>query len=119
MPADRPWYTVTVRQRIELAGLDLLHHYPRYLGRKPEPVENASGHVEAPLGTRVEVRLRLKSPAPGARLILQDGTALPMAAEDGGRAYTAGFQVVADSAYRIELTDRSAVRTLHIVGVNQ
>ena len=109
-PADRPYYTVTVLQRIKVEGLDLHYTFPDYLDEDDEDVTNAGGPIEAPLGTSVEATLRLSAPVPRARLVLRDGKTIPMQTTNGGRRFSGRLDVVGDGAYRIVLADSSGRR---------
>ena len=106
-PSDRPYYKVTVLQRVRVEGLDLHYRFPKYLDRDGAIVTNAAGPVEAPLGTTVKATVRLSAPVPAARLILRSGRTIPMAPADGAGGFSAEFDVTADGGYRIVLADRT------------
>ena len=105
-PADRPYYTVTVHQPVEVERFDLHYTYPRYIARKERVVTNAGGYIEAPLGTAVTATLGLSAPVPGAKLVMRDGKSLPMRG-DGGKTFSGTIDVAGDGAYRIVLADKS------------
>ncbi len=105
-PAEKDHYTITVLQRLDVKGLDLLHVYPAYLNRQDHLEANARGPIEAPEGTKVKVTLHLSAPAPRARLEMRSGIKQPMSADGSSCAGT--LDVSADDAYRIVLLDRQA-----------
>jgi len=107
-PADKPFYTVTVLRRAEIEGLDLAYVYPSYTGRPPRKVVNAAGPIEAPVGTQVQVTLRLGSDVPSAVLETRGGDRLPMRPD--AKFYTATLQITDDDAYRIVLADKAGRR---------
>ena len=110
-PADRPYYTVTVLQRVELEGLDLRYTYPQYTKMPAETKANAGGPIEAPLGSSVAVTLRLSAAAPAAWLQTQkDKSQVPMRAEKGGRVFVGSLAITGDDAYRLILTDARGQR---------
>ena len=108
-PADKPWYTVTVVQRVEVKGLDLDHTFPAYTGRKPEHLADSDGHIEAPLGTRTRVTLRLGRPVPRLRLHLGSRSPLDMTPLGDGAAFAATVPVLRDGSYRIALANAAGI----------
>jgi len=129
-PTDKPYYTVTVINRIEIEGLDLRYDYPPYTGLESKTVPNADGAIEAPVGSLATVTLRLRSAAPGVALAMQDAgdwsQAAPLGETAAGPApsvpngperlmdasadkktFTIRLRVVKDGAYRLLLKDPS------------
>ncbi|OPX21963.1 MAG: hypothetical protein B1H04_05750, partial [Planctomycetales bacterium 4484_123] len=104
-PAEKPYYTVSVLQRVEVEGLDLAYSYPAYTGLAEKEVLNAAGPIEAPLGTMVRVRLRLSAPVPGAVLETRSGRRLKMRPDSAGKSYATVLHVTCEDAYRVVLTD--------------
>ncbi len=107
-PADKPYYTITVIQHVEVEGLDLAYTFPQYTNRKAEAVTNAAGPVEAPLGTMVKVTLRLKKDGPTALTAVlrkRSGESVSMRPGPEGNTFAAVFQVTEDDAYRIVLAE--------------
>ncbi len=107
-PIDKPFYTITVIQHVEVEGLDLAYTFPRYVNRKAETVANAAGPIKAPIGTTVEVTLRLKRNSPTALksvLRKRSGKSVPMLAYEEGGTFSAMLRVTGEDAYRIVLTD--------------
>ncbi len=107
-PIDKPFYTITVIQHVEIEGLDLVYTFPRYINRKAETVANAAGPIKAPTGTGVEVTLRLQRNSPTALksvLRRRSGKSVPMLQGPDGDTFTATLRVTGEDAYRIVLTD--------------
>ncbi|KKK91067.1 hypothetical protein LCGC14_2716690, partial [marine sediment metagenome] len=109
-PADRPYYTVTVLQRVDVEGLDLLYRFPKYTNKPDENVVNADGPIEAPVGTTVKATLRLSAPVPAVVLVTRSDRKIAMRADSDGKAYTGILHVTGDDAYRIVLTDSAGRR---------
>ncbi|MHC4985453.1 MAG: hypothetical protein ACYTFO_04780, partial [Planctomycetota bacterium] len=104
-PADRPYYTVTVLDRPQLAGLTILTNYPDYTLLPPATDAEADGPIEAPHGSRVTVTVDLTAPAASATLIRRQAGAMEMTRGDSGRRFSAEIAVDADDAYHIEIAD--------------
>jgi len=110
-PAAKPYYALTVVERVPVEGLDVTYTFPRYLKRRERTVVNAAGPIEAPMGTRAKVQVRLGSPVPGAVLEMRGGRRAPMRRGEDGRSFTGELRVLSEGGYRILLTD-AAGRTL-------
>lgn len=106
-PADKPWYTVNVLQRVEVQGLDLRYDYPAYTRLPGETKAGSDGKIVAPMGSRTTVVLRLAAPVPSAVLELKDASSRAMSTTDSGMSFSATLPVQADGAYRIVLQDAS------------
>ena len=117
-PAEKPYYEVTVLQRVEVEGLDLLYTYPAYTGMEASSVVNAAGPIEAPVGTVVTATLRLSAPMPGLGrssqvavvLRTRSGAKLAMRPDSSAKAFSAVLKVTAADAYHILLTDKAGRR---------
>ncbi|MHC4717561.1 MAG: hypothetical protein ACYS5V_11365, partial [Planctomycetota bacterium] len=117
-PPDRPWYTVTVFQKVKIEGLDLAYRFPVYIGRSEQNVVNAPGPIEAPMGTSVRATVRLGRPVPAAVMEIRSGKKLPMRPNAEGNAYSASIHVTEDDAYRIVLTDEGGRRLQQLPDVS-
>jgi len=104
-PADRPYYRVTVLQRVEVEGLDVRYEYPPYTKLPPRTVTNADGNLEAPMGSRAKVTVRLRSAVPTALLEVMGASDQPMRPEPDGLSFTATIPISSDGAYRMVLKD--------------
>ncbi len=104
-PQDKPHYTIRVLQRIEVEGLDLRYDYPPYIPKDDQTVRNADGTIDAPVGTRVTVRVRLADPVPAAAIELPQQGQTPMLPAPGNQHFEAVLPVLQDGAYRIILRD--------------
>jgi hypothetical protein len=50
-----PWYTVDVRARPAITGVDLSYEYPAYTGIAPKTVSAPDGAIDAVVGTKVRI----------------------------------------------------------------
>ncbi len=117
-PADRPFYRITVLQRVQVEGLDLEYRYPPYTGLATNPVVNAAGPVEAPIGTVVHAALRLSAPVPQVRLELRSGGQSVMQPDTDRKTFRGALKVSTDDAYRILLTDSAGRRLQQLPDVS-
>ena len=98
-------FTVTLRERVAIKGLDVIYQYPRYTGLDARTDANAKGPVEAPVGTTVRLRLRVASAIPSARIETGDGQLIEM--EKQGYGFQGKIVVKKDSVYAIVVLDGS------------
>ena len=106
-PADKPFYTVNVIKRVEVKAVDIHYDYPAYTHMAAETKSGLDGKIQAPMGSKATVTVRLASPAPGAVLEMKDAATQAMTAGAGGTSFTAAVPVQTDGAYRIILQDTS------------
>jgi len=97
-----PTFTLSVVDLPTVAQLDLEYHFPAYTGLDPRKVEGG-GDVAAIRGTEVRLRITPTMPAPGGRILLNDGAASPLAVQSDG-TLTGAFKIDGQGFYRIELT---------------
>jgi hypothetical protein len=104
-PRRKPFYTVTVLQRVRIEGLDIEYSYPPYTRLKNRIQTNApDGSIEAPMGTDVKLTLRLGGPVPQV-LLERDGVTRPMAPQPGRTSFSSILPIVEDGSYRLILKD--------------
>jgi len=105
-PADRPYYRITVVKRVQVAALRLVYKFPPYMKLPDRVAPNASdGAIEAPVGTTVELTVRLSDGVPAARIQMAGQTPRPMAATSGGSSFSTTIPVSANGGYRLTFED--------------
>jgi len=97
-PTDKEYYTVTVVRRVEVEGLDIQYDYPAYTHLPPRSVRNADGSIEAPVGSRATVTLRLSAPVPTAILDVRDEQPEPMGRPSPRRCWSRRKAATASSS---------------------
>jgi len=105
-PAEKPYYTITVLKRVEVEGLDVQYMYPPYTGLADKKVINSDGYLEAPVGTRAAITLRISQPVPIVMLRTEGGSPVAMKPGVGSRSFKTVIPIDADGAYRLVLEDR-------------
>ena len=96
-------YELSVLETAQVRQIDLTYRFPAYTGL-PRRTEKNGGDIEALRGTRVQVKAHLNLEPDSARILLEDGTSIPMGKEEGP-AVTGEIKVSEDSTYRIQLTE--------------
>ena len=96
-------YELSVMETARVRRIDLTYRFPAYTGL-PRRTEQNGGDIEALRGTRVEVKAHLNLEPDSARILLGDGTSIPMR-QAGGPAVIGEIKVSGDSTYRIQLTE--------------
>ena len=97
-------YELSVVETVQVRKIDLTYRFPAYTGL-PERVEENGGDIAALQGTRVEVRVYTNIEPASSRILLGDGTAIPMQ-KNPGSAAIGEIRVSRDGTYQIQLTDR-------------
>ncbi len=111
-PQDRPWYTISVMDRWDLDRFAATITYATYTGRPVETIEDFTGSLALPDGSRIAVHTRLTPTPPG--LFLESPltpSLLPLEDTDGefiASMVAAGEPIV----YRLVATDSDG-RRLH------
>ena len=111
-PTDKPYYTVSVVQKIALERIDLLYNYPAYTQLTPRKVSGKDGTIEAPIGTVVNITVRLAGQAKylthlSAFLRTRSGKSIPMRQTDSGGVYRGTIRITNDDAYQVVITDHT------------
>ena len=104
-------YKVTALHPAQVERIDIEYEYPKFTGLKPRLDEN-SGDIFGPAGTKVKVRITSNKPVTGGALAMRGGTPVPLAAptsapanSDGREVLETSFTLDKDAAYRITLND--------------
>jgi len=104
-PAEKPYYTITVLKRVDVEGLDVQYMYPPYTGLADKKVTNSDGHLEAPVGTRAALTLRVSQPVPMVILETEGGSPVALKPSVGSKGFKTVIPIDADGAYRLLLED--------------
>lgn len=96
-----PNYTLTVVELPYVKQLDLEYHFPAYTGLEPRTVEDG-GDVAALSGTEVRLKVQPTMSTGSGRIVLNDGTALPLTANTDG-TLAGSFKATENGFYKIEL----------------
>jgi hypothetical protein len=95
-------YSIGVREKPAIEGVELTLHYPAYLGRKDETLRPQGLDVEAPQYTLAEMRLRTSTPV--VRGYLESGKEqFSSRVSDDGRLVTAKMPLLASGTYCVRL----------------
>lgn len=105
LPLDKPCYTIHVIDRPGIAGLDATYIYPAYTGQQSETSSNIAGPIQALVGTKVRLSVRLQRPVPTALLQLRGQSALAMHQETDPKTFAAEFDLAENGGYCILLCD--------------
>ncbi|MDY6914452.1 MAG: hypothetical protein SVT52_08370 [Planctomycetota bacterium] len=104
-PAEKAFYQITALKRVELEGLDLKYEYPPYTAMETRTVRNASGEIEAPIGSRVILTLRVSAAVPAVIAEFDRGSPVRMKASPDNRSFWTAITVLDDGAYRLVMKD--------------
>jgi len=96
-------FCLAVSDTARVEKIDLTYNFPGYTGL-PVRKEEDGGEIAALKETRVDVQAQTSIDAASARILLQDGRAIPMR-KIGEKQFAGQVEVKKDSSYRIELTD--------------
>ncbi|MHC4401321.1 MAG: DUF4175 family protein [Planctomycetota bacterium] len=97
-----PWIPVEVLEPPSLDSITVELTPPQYTGW---PMEKASGHVHALVGTRAAIRGKSSKPLESAVLCFEDGQEVEARLTDSSRELAAEFTVEQSGAYWFRLTD--------------
>jgi hypothetical protein len=98
-----PEYSVRVLRMPRVARIDLQYEYPAAYKLKPR-VEEDSGDIYAPAGTRVRLRVQADKAIDTGDIVMTDGARVPLRAASP-EVREGEIQVAGDGSYRIALTD--------------
>lgn len=96
-----------------VGDLELTLHFPAYTGRTPRVIPNSTGDIEAPKGTRVELRATTLAPAGTASLRFGDAD-LPLSVVEN-RDVAGEFVVDGPVAWRIAMTTVEGERLIESI----
>ncbi len=100
-----PEFTLAVTDVARVEKISLTYQFPRYTGL-PDRIEEDGGEISAVKGTHVALVAETNAAAASARILLEDGTSLPME-KITEKSFRGQIEVEKDSAYKVELTDFS------------
>ena len=95
-------YRVTVIRPPRVERIDLQYEYPKAFGLKPR-LEEDSGDIYGPLGTRVRVSVHTDKPVTSAALTLTEGKKVALNA--AGDLLQGDLVIAEDGSYRVALAD--------------
>lgn len=107
--AVSPVYRVTVAPRPRVAKIDVHYQYPAFSRLEPR-VDEDSGDVYAPAGTKVRLVVHTTAPVAKGSLGFATAGALSMTAVEP-RRLEGTFTVARDDAYRVALVEADGVAT--------
>jgi hypothetical protein len=87
-----------------VARIDVEYDYPAFTGLERR-VEVDGGDIYAPAGTAVTLTVHADKPVEAGAMVLGGGSRVPLALKDDTVTLSAEFEVTADDAYRLELSD--------------
>ncbi|MCI0624318.1 MAG: hypothetical protein L0387_22185 [Acidobacteria bacterium] len=96
-------FSIAVSDTARVEKIDLTYNFPGYTGL-PVRKEEDGGEISALKETRVDIQAQTSIDAASARILLQDGTAIPMR-KIADKQFAGKVEVKKDSSYKIELTD--------------
>ena len=95
-------FTIGVREKPVVEGVEVTFRYPAYLGRKSEQVSQKSLDLEAPQYTVAELRLRTSVPIAKGSLEC-DGESFPGRIEEGGNLLASSLPLLKNGSYALRL----------------
>ena len=95
-------YTVTVVRPPRVERIDLHYEYPRAFGLKPR-LEEDSGDIYGPVGTRVRISVITDKPITSAALTLGEGKRVAL--RHGAEGAEGELLIAEDGSYRVALGD--------------
>ena len=95
-------YRVTVVRPPRVARIDLHYEYPRAFGLKPR-LEEDSGDIYGPVGTRVRISVHTDKPVTSAALTLGEGKRVALS--PGAEGVQGDLVIAEDGSYRVALAD--------------
>src|SRR5262245_8153372 len=99
-------YTITVVRPPRVQRIDLRYDFPKGLGLEPR-IDEDSGDIYGPAGTKVTVSVTTDKPIATAALALGDGTRVPLAGQ--GTALETTLTIDDDGSYRVALADHDGL----------
>ena len=103
-------YNVTALTVPHIDRIDVEYAYPLFT-RLERRIEIDSGDVYAPVGTAVTLTVYADKPIEDGAMVLSDGSLIPLALRDD-TTLTGSFEVSADDAYRVTLSDNQGLSNL-------
>jgi hypothetical protein len=106
--ATSPDYRVSVVRPPRVERIDLHYEYPRAFGLKPR-VEEDSGDIYGPVGTRVRIAVRTDKPVTAAALTLGGGKRVEL--QGSGDGASGELVIAEDGSYRVALADADGLNS--------
>ncbi|SVA31509.1 uncharacterized protein METZ01_LOCUS84363, partial [marine metagenome] len=103
-------YNVTALTVPHIDRIDVEYDYPLFT-RLERRIEIDSGDVYAPVGTAVTLTVYADKPIEDGAMVLSDGSLIPLVLRDD-TTLTGSFEVSADDAYRVTLSDNQGLSNL-------
>ena len=98
-----PVYSARVLDLARVEAIELTYRFPAYTGLVSQVVRD-EGDISALKGTRMGMRIHLSRPAPSARLVFDDHTAIDLA-KSGGQDFTGEFTLARSGTYVVQITE--------------
>ena len=98
-----PQYKLSVIDIPRVERLEVRYQYPAYTGMQ-DSVDPNGGDIIALKGTKITLIAHTDVPSPGGRMVLDDGTELPLA-KGGERQFEASWTLSKDALYHVRLQD--------------
>ncbi len=95
-------HTLSILDRPLVQAIDLTYTFPPYTGMEPQTAEN-EGDIVALKGTKVELQIRLSSPAESGRLLFADGSEIQLS-RTGEATLSGSFTIKESGSYVVWLT---------------
>ena len=96
-------FAITTIEQSRVQQIDVTYHYPAFTGI-PERTDEDAVEITGIRGTKVTLTIHLSRDLSGGRILLQEGTTLPLA-KHGPHHLEGSFKLSKDSSYRIQLLD--------------
>ncbi len=103
-------FAISVADLAQVEKINLTYHFPRYTAL-PVKREEDGGEITALKGTQVDVEAITSIDAASARVLLDDGTSIPMQ-KNAKETFQGRIEVTKNSTYEIELTDSANVAAI-------
>ena len=96
-------FSITTIDQPHVQQIDVTYHYPAYTGL-PVRTDEDVGEIAGIRGTNVTLTIHLSRDVSSGRILLQEGTPLPLE-KNGPNHLQGSFKLSKDSSYRIQLLD--------------
>ncbi len=115
-----PWYNIEVRTRPAIASLTLSYNYPDYTGLPDKTEEDATGDMQAPVGTEVKIEVTPSRPVRQGHIRFETlgrgdtegtGEEIPLM-KAGESALTGRLRIEQSGRYTIHLEDAAGIPNL-------
>lgn len=111
--AESDWFPVKVVPAPDVSSLSLQLMPPAYTRRTEEALPLGKGHVDAVVGTKVQLEVVSNKPLQRAELVWESGEKTPATIAEDRVTVTAEFLVTKNDTYRILIEDTGAMTNEH------